>query len=143
MHHLLTKNPTLIEKLNMYEISVEELKKTAEKFKYLNSKSTPPNHDCYPHSKNNNLSLVSIDELQQPKRKGDRIWFRSKENIESILMLMILGEYLPPIEVFSKGRKCIERYAIRDGFHRYYASLAMGFKLIPIKINDWEFEDVN
>lgn len=125
----------------MYEIPFKELKKIADELKFANGKKIM--HEFYQHTETENSLLIPISELQQPKREGNRTWFRSKENIINILTFMISEQPLPPIEVFSKGRKIVDKYSIRDGFHRYYASAAIGFTLIPIMINDWEFEDAN
>ena len=52
----------------------------------------------------------------------------------SLLRAMRTGDGVPPIEVHQPPGLQDYRYALRDGFHRFYASAAIGFRCIPIKV---------
>jgi hypothetical protein len=125
----------------MYEISIDKISYLAIQIAEKNSKKIINNYLSYEYPLPSKCSLVLMSEVSQPKRDGDRIWFRSEEAIKEILILMTQRNSLPPIEVFSKERKKSDFYTVRDGFHRYYASLVLHYEFIPVKINDWDFED--
>ncbi|MES2768042.1 MAG: hypothetical protein V4596_02765 [Bdellovibrionota bacterium] len=43
---------------------------------------------------------------------------------------------IPAIEVYTK-ESTEYRYEVRNGFHRFYASLVVGFKYIPVVIKPY------
>jgi hypothetical protein len=124
----------------VYEISQTELRQFALKSCNKETRKNQQFFSSYEYPLTTRTILAPISELTPPKRDGNKVWFRSEANIKNILELMVKRIPLPPLEVFSKGKKS-EGYQVRDGFHRYYASLAMGYKFIPINLNDWEFEN--
>lgn len=125
----------------MYEISIEDLKKIAESMSSKHVHACNDSYLTYEYSESNYLRLVPLGEILQPYRSHGKIWFRSKDRITEIIQMMLARKNLPPIEVFSKERKKSTHYIVREGFHRYYATLVLGFNFIPIITNDWEFED--
>ncbi|TSA06065.1 MAG: hypothetical protein D4R79_20205 [Comamonadaceae bacterium] len=127
----------------MYEVSVQELKETADVFSHIRNGRIGVEYISYEFSVSSDVLLVPISEVIRPNRNEGRIWFRSKENMEDLLQSMIARDCIPPINVFSKNKGNFDCYIVRDGFHRYYASLALGYKFIPIEINNWDFEDAN
>lgn len=125
----------------MHEISINELSYLAIQIAEKKSNKIVNNYLSYEYPLPSKCNLVLMSEVSQPKRDGDRIWFRSEEAIKEILILMTQRTPLPPIEVFGKERKKADFYTVRDGFHRYYASLVLNYDFIPVKINNWDFED--
>jgi hypothetical protein len=56
-----------------------------------------------------------------------------RDRMMKILHGIRLGESIPPIEVeVTDGQRGM--YRLRDGFHRYYASLYLGFEAVPADI---------
>ena len=94
----------------------------------------------YAYPTDANTQLVSMDELAAPLRDGGLIWFRNRDSVVNLLQGMCEGAILPPIPVWSKGTKHPTKFVVRDGFHRYYLSLAMGFTEIPIRIDDFDLD---
>ncbi len=80
--------------------------------------------------------IVSINEIEPPLRDNGNRWFRDKETVVEILQQVRTEKEIEPIEVWSKKKKNSIKYVVRDGFHRFYISVALGFREIPIKIND-------
>lgn len=63
-----------------------------------------------------------------------------RDRYVSALSAMISGIALPPIKVQAYVVSDLAfsppyQYWVRDGFHRYYASLAAGFQIIPVKVD--------
>ncbi len=53
-----------------------------------------------------------------------------------VLVAIVTGVPLPPVSVCMLRQKSAEGfvYKVRDGFHRYYASIALGFTHLPCAI---------
>jgi hypothetical protein len=86
-------------------------------------------------------ATVAIEEVEPPLRKEGEFWFRNRESVVNVLSKIVAGEGLAPIEVWSKEKKKSKRYIVRDGFHRYYASIVAGFPKIPISVNDFNLNE--
>jgi hypothetical protein len=50
-----------------------------------------------------------------------------------VLQAICSGVALPPIEVW-RGFPGEVRFSPRDGFHRFYASVALGFTMLPVAV---------
>jgi len=72
------------------------------------------------------LKFIEKPERCQPAKDG---WFVDRERLFSVLDAMISGQPLPPVRVAftDAGSRRIE-----NGFHRYFASLALGYIDIPV-----------
>ncbi|MEN6586284.1 MAG: hypothetical protein ABFE02_09615 [Sulfuricella sp.] len=102
--------------------------------------------DCTPlsshyHTDPTCSTIVPFNEVVPPLRDGDEIWFRNRETVIQLLTKMCDGIELPPIEVWSKEKKCSNRYVVRDGLHRFYLSIAIGYTEIPIRITDFDLDE--
>jgi hypothetical protein len=82
--------------------------------------------------------IVPINEIEPPLRDNGKRWFRDREAVVYILQKIRIGEEIEPIEVWSKEKKNSTKYVVRDGFHRFYLSVALGYREIPIKLNDFD-----
>ena len=47
------------------------------------------------------------------------------------------GDVLPPIEVDEPPNEIGRRFRVRDGFHRFYASVAVGFSHLPVSVRPY------
>jgi hypothetical protein len=123
----------------MYELSINEIKVLGRQ--YLGRLGRQSGDEvCYAYTPYKSECLVPISEIREPQREGGRVWFRSREHILKIIDLMAGNIQLPPIQVYGKHRLTIGCYIVRDGFHRYYACIALGYQLVPVSVNDWDFE---
>ncbi|UEM08578.1 hypothetical protein J4G43_027790 [Bradyrhizobium barranii subsp. barranii] len=82
-------------------------------------------------------SLVRLDEIEPPKRNEnvalDANGF-GKARSMWILGRIYDAEPLPPVRV-GPGHSL--PHVLRDGFHRYYISLALGYSHIPAEVETW------
>lgn len=85
--------------------------------------------------------VVPIADVEPPLRDGSKIWFRDQDSVVQILNGMRSGEELPPIRVWSRERTNSSRYIVRDGLHRFYLSIAVGFTAIPVVIDDFDLNE--
>jgi len=92
-----------------------------------------PNSVAYNASLNDEYptELKPLVELQAPIRNEGIAWFK-KERMVSLINAVLTGEKLPPIEVHLKPSE--SQLRVKDGFHRFYMSHALGFKSIPVII---------
>jgi hypothetical protein len=78
-------------------------------------------------------AIVPLSQVRPPTRNPGVRWF-DKGRMESILRALIAGHALPPIDVHEPPERQDYRYALRDGFHRFYASAATGFPCLPVRV---------
>jgi hypothetical protein len=52
----------------------------------------------------------------------------------AILRLIVAGSVLPAIAVHEPPNAVDHRYAVCEGFHRFYASAALGFTNVPVSV---------
>ncbi len=97
--------------------------------------------DHYISGSNNKVKIISIEEIKPPLRTNNAFWFRNKESIVPVLKSIANREALDPITVWSKEKTKTDRYIVKDGFHKFYASVAAGFSKIPININDFDLKE--
>jgi hypothetical protein len=57
----------------------------------------------------------------------------NRSRLHKILSGFVAGEQIPPVKIQEMPQGFF-RYELRDGFHRFYASIAAGFKSIPAVI---------
>jgi hypothetical protein len=80
--------------------------------------------------------LVSFAEVISPKRDKGVIDLHEERTI-SILRAFIEGMRLPPLESHRPPPPNSSRLALRDGFHRYFTSIAVGFTKLPVSIRPY------
>lgn len=94
----------------------------------------------YTFNDSTSVQLVPLAAISPPFRDGKKVWFRDDNTVLSLLLAMKNKDPLPPISVWNKGEKLSTFYSVRDGFHRFYLSIVMGYNFIPIRLDDWDFE---
>jgi len=77
-------------------------------------------------------TVVDIREVTSPVRNPGVIWFHEDQML-LILTGIALSQNIPPIEVDQPTNGPLP-YRVRNGLHRYYASVAVGFPQIPVKV---------
>lgn len=78
--------------------------------------------------------LVPIGEVAAPRRSPG-VEGLGRERTISVLRAIIEGTPLPPLEVHRSPDAL--RLVVRDGFHRYFASVALGYPLLPVSIRPY------
>lgn len=78
---------------------------------------------------------VPLAEVEAPRRDQGILGLREGRSI-SIMRAMVTGQPLPPLEVHHRpGER--NRVAVRDGYHRYYLSIALGYVMVPVSIRPY------
>ena len=99
------------------------------------------NSDSYRTEQSCNYEVVRITEVQPPLRKDGELWFRNRNSVIEVLTCMRTGVPLEPIEVWSREKTRSTKYIVRDGFHRFYLSVVVGYPRLPIRINDFDLAE--
>jgi len=84
-----------------------------------------------PASTNSLMTIVPLEKIQPPVRNPNTSWF-VRERIIHILRRIQAGEEIDPLPAHEPPDQPDFRYSITDGFHRFYASAAAGFRQLPI-----------
>lgn len=77
--------------------------------------------------------LVLLSDIKPPTRNPGVRWFE-RERMVKILQGIKLGVAIPPVPVHEPPAMIGYRYEVRDGFHRFYAAVALGFQRLPVVI---------
>ena len=99
-----------------------------------------PSSDYYPTKRSPRYEIVAVEEVEAPLRNGE-FWFRNRESVIELLKKVRTGEELEPIEVWSRERTQSKKYRVRDGFHRFYLSIVLGYRKLPVKVNDFDLTE--
>ena len=77
-------------------------------------------------------TILDIDSIRSPVRNPGVRWFDEGRMLD-ILKGIATSHPLPPIElVETRGERL--PYRVHDGLHRYYASIAVGFRQVPVRV---------
>jgi len=75
------------------------------------------------------IDSIGLKQLQKPERvPSHKGWFVEKDRLFSCMNAMVEGKPLPPIRVATQSGLI----HVLNGFHRYYASLLLKYKEIPV-----------
>lgn len=84
------------------------------------------------------VQLVALSDIEPPQRGPGKVSL-VPARADAIIYGMIDCKQMPPIRVKVPADPGGEyRYALYDGFHRFYLSVAAGFSHIPVEIVDAE-----
>jgi hypothetical protein len=81
-------------------------------------------------------SVALIDEIEPPARDVGVIGLH-KDRAVSLIQAIVEARPLPPIEAHKEPSATARRLTIRDGYHRYYISIALGFTHVPVSIRPY------
>ena len=76
--------------------------------------------------------VLDIQLVSSPVRDPGVRWFH-RDSMLPILTAFVSHQSLPPVDVDRPPQGPLP-YRVRDGLHRYYASVAAGFRKIPVRI---------
>ncbi|WP_152530557.1 hypothetical protein [Paraburkholderia dilworthii] len=95
-----------------------------------------PSTNYYPWSGAAKVEVVDIEDIQPPRRNPGIEAFR-KYKLVPVLLAFISPECaLPPVTLELLPNASGFRYRVTNGFHRFYASRAVGYVSIPAIINE-------
>lgn len=87
--------------------------------------------ESYGYIDGENVQLVNTYEVMPPTDRLGGLYSDAK--LAHVLEGMASGEPLPPIEVDAIQDQRF-KYSVRDGIHRYYASIKHGYGKLPVVI---------
>ncbi|HMH16764.1 MAG TPA: hypothetical protein VK572_01325 [Burkholderiales bacterium] len=79
-------------------------------------------------------TLVPLVEVAAPRRDQGVVGLYEDRTV-SILRAFVQDIELPPLESHLPPQTT--KLAVRDGFHRYFASIAVGFSLLPLSVRPY------
>ena len=77
--------------------------------------------------------VVPITQIQPPVRDAGVVGLSGARTID-ILKGFVADTPLPPAPVHTPPGAALDRYWVRDGYHRYYCSIAAGFSCLPVAV---------
>lgn len=80
------------------------------------------------------VTIVALSEIEPPKRAKGVPMFRKYKLVPVLLAFQSPECALPPVELLQLDDRGPKRYALQNGFHRFYASVAAGYSKIPAVI---------
>jgi hypothetical protein len=83
-----------------------------------------------------NVEAVDISEIEPPTRNKEIPPFKKYKLVPVFMAFMSQENSLPPVEVILNKNAEQYKYKVKNGYHRYYASVAVGFPLLPIVITE-------
>ena len=84
--------------------------------------------------------LLPINQVRAPRRDAGIAGLRKDRSI-NVLLAMVQRVALPPLEVHRQPHEAGSSVEVRDGFHRYFLSIALGFTWLPVSVRP--FFDMN
>ena len=97
-------------------------------WEFCDMPSFKPRSDYYPYDASaGSVELLDLREVEPPRRDAGIAPFKKYKLVPVLLAFLSPECALPPI----KASKTASGYALRNGFHRFYASVAVGYKAIP------------
>ena len=80
------------------------------------------------------IDAVSLVDVEPPMRNSGVPPFKKYKMVPILFAFCSPECALPPVEVNVFVEPAAYRFKVLDGYHRYYASIAVGYPLLPIMI---------
>ena len=96
---------------------------------------------CYGRQPNENLvEVVDFLDVEPPVRAEGIVPFKKYKLVPVLFAIASPECSLPPVKVKKLNQEMGYRYRVTNGYHRYYASAAVGFSKLPVVIEevDWQ-----
>jgi hypothetical protein len=87
-------------------------------------------YPCLPSSQN--VQIVALSEIEPPTRNSAIPPFKKYKLIPVLFGFQSPESPLPPVEVLLKDPPNQFRFTVHNGYHRYYASIAVGYQYLPV-----------
>ena len=82
-----------------------------------------------------NVEAVAISEIEPPTRNQNIPPFKKYKLVPVLMAFMSPECELPPVEVVNNNSSEY-KFKVKNGYHRYYASVAVGYPMLPIIISE-------
>lgn len=89
----------------------------------------------YPHNGSlRETKIANITHIEPPTRDNGITPFKKYKLVPILLAFTSPECVLPPVEV-RENNSGSYKYTVTNGYHRYYASLAVGYTMLPIVVS--------
>jgi hypothetical protein len=85
-----------------------------------------------PHAQG--VDVVPLSDVEPPMRNSGVPPFKKYKMVPILFALSSPECALPPVEVGALAVRAAHRFKVHNGYHRYYASVAVGYPLLPVVI---------
>jgi hypothetical protein len=85
----------------------------------------------YPRELDSDTEIVPIEQVEPPQRDAGILPFKIRRLVPVLFGMQSPDGVIPPIEVVQQDTAAYS-YQVRNGYHRYYAAIALGFPKIPV-----------
>ena len=91
--------------------------------------------DFYPYDwRRSDVEIVDVKDIEPPLRAVGVELFKKCKLVLVLCAFTSPECCLPPVEVTRAPGLKQYRYAVYNGYHRYYASIAVGYPRLPVRI---------
>jgi hypothetical protein len=80
------------------------------------------------------IEAVLLTDIEPPTRNSGVPPFKKYKMVPVLFALSSPECALPPVEVNALVAPAAHRFKVQNGYHRYYASVAVGYPLLPVVI---------
>jgi len=80
------------------------------------------------------VEVVPLSDVEPPMRNSGVPPFKKYKMVPILFALSSPECALPPIDVDALTAPAAYRFKVHNGYHRYYASAAAGYRLLPVVI---------
>jgi hypothetical protein len=80
------------------------------------------------------VDVVPLSDIEPPMRNSGVPPFKKYKMVPILFALSSPECALPPVEVDALAAPAAHRFRVHNGYHRYYASVAVGYPLLPVVI---------
>jgi hypothetical protein len=87
----------------------------------------------YPRELDPDTDVVPVEQVEPPRRDTGTRDFDIRRLVPVLFGIQSAHGVVPPIEVEPQSSG-VYAYRVRNGYHRYYAAIAMGFPKIPVTL---------
>jgi hypothetical protein len=93
----------------------------------------------YAPDENDEIQIIELGAIEPPARSPGVTMFKKYKLVPVLLAFRSPECQLPPV-VLSKPQTGEGRLQLRNGFHRFYASIAVGYTHVPAKVLEAWYE---
>jgi len=89
-------------------------------------------YPCWPASRG--VQIVPLADIEPPTRNAAVPPFKKYKLVPVFFGFQSPEAPLPPVEVLPKEPPDLYRFTVFNGYHRYYASVAVGYASLPVVV---------
>lgn len=107
-----------------------------EWWKFSEMDTFSPVGTFYLYSPNDGVKIVPVAEVEPPQRNVGVTPLKKSRLVPILMAFVSKVNAVPPIDVSASAAGSRYKYRVANGYHRYYASIAAGYRDIPVVIKE-------